>query len=121
MHYTRRSFVLLRQRSAALEIRTEDDLRKDPSIARVTTRQALGFRRQAMGPLEAHFAHPFGCPTFFPSQEVDRRADAECAFRCDFSAVLMNPEFLFGSTDTDNQQVRRCRSDLGEDLFVLRG
>ena len=105
----------------SFQIRPQHDLREDPGVAGIAAREAARFGSQAVGPFEADAAHPARGPALFTSEEIDGRADAKCSPGGDPFALLVDPQFLLGSADSDDQEVRLRSGDLSEYFVILFG
>src|ERR1700693_5182767 len=118
----RSSVRALEWRSASERVSkfAEHESRQSEAIAKVAARQASWLECHAVHPLQSRSTHPLRSALLFASQKIDRCAHAERDLRSNLIAMPVDPEFLFGRPQPDNQHVRCDGRDLVQYPPVLR-
>jgi hypothetical protein len=70
-----------------------------------------------MNPLQTTLLHPSWGSVNGPGEEIDGRADAEHHRSTEAVLVSVGPEFLFGSTQANDDQLCPGVSDFRDDAF----
>ena len=99
----------------------DNELRKDPSVFRVSLHQPAGLGEHAMQPLQPDALHPAWGSTPLVGEKVNCRSDAECNAGRDSLAIGMYPAFLFGRAQSDDEDIRLAGADSLENRFGFFG
>ena len=88
-------------------------------ILAVPAEQAARLLGQAVHPFQARALHPDRGAGEFPGHEIEARADADGTRHAEFAVVHVNPFFLLGRAQRDEQDVRLRGMYQGGDFLVV--
>ena len=75
-------------------------LGKNPGVFGIAFHKPLGLAAHAMQPFDSRPLHPDGRAFFLAGKKINCRPHAQRQFGPNLLAMLVNPKFLFGSSDS---------------------